>query len=143
MSSLNLRESSSASTFVPPCKCAALRNIFRSMHQSQISLAMESKSSFFPPYLLMYAQLVELSMNMRTWVFLTFLQKDCNVSLQAISSKTFICLSWSWTAQRPPVLVLSVLLNPPQPCNDASENSITDGFSLITDLNVRGRFVIH
>ena len=87
VSSLTFLDSSSASLLSTPGTCATLKWIVLSNHQNQISLAIIFSSSGLPPNLVIYEQLVVLSIKTCTWMISEFLQNVFKASWQALSSK--------------------------------------------------------
>ena len=76
--------SSSASQLSFPGTCT-FKRICLSVHQNQMSLAIESNTGVFPPNLLIHDQLFVLSMYTMTCMCVMYLRNICKVSRQALA----------------------------------------------------------
>ena len=116
-SSLSWRDSLSASTLHFPGTCAALIQMFRSIHQNQSFWASLCKVAILPPKFVMYEIAIVLSKYNLICLWVTLPVKDNNVRKVAFSSKKCIwsCRSSSDHGHNPSVLVLKVSFTPPHP----------------------------
>lgn len=93
-------------------------------HHSHMSLAKLSSSGFLPPNLLIYEQLVVLSIKILTWTPERSLQKVSNASWHALSSRILIWFLCSDSDHWPPIFTFFVLFTAPHPF---VEKIITEG----------------